>query len=289
VAAGDLRPSRRDVLLGAVGLGLAAAGCAAKPSDAPVRTARSSSASGTLSAASATAAPKPVTIERVRSMARRTEVELVVIRPEGADPDLPVCLALHGRGETARTFVDLGLPEMLTSVVDYQGSSPFAVVAVDGGDSYWVARDPEDDPQLMLSDDVPKWLGERGLATNPFAVLGISMGGYGALNYARNPNKPAVAVISPALFLSWPEAADREVFANEQRWRATDPLQNVPAYVGVPVGVWCGESDPFVDGARELVEQFRPARAEIEPGDHDEVYWRNVLPEALKFVGERLA
>jgi S-formylglutathione hydrolase FrmB len=221
-------------------------------------------------------------------MARRTEVELIVIRPENAEPDLPVCLALHGRGEGAGMFLDLGVPETLTSVVDYQGTPPFAVVAVDGGDSYWVAREPEDDPQLMLTDDLPEWLAERGLATNPFAVLGISMGGYGALNYAANPNDPTVAAISPALFLSWPEAATRDVFATEQQWRDTDPLQNLRDFAGVPVGVWCGESDPFIDGTRQLVDRAKPAVAEIKPGDHTAAYWRKVLPDALKFVGSRL-
>lgn len=229
-----------------------------------------------------------MTIERVRSLARRKEVELIVIRPEDADPELPVCLALHGRGERAGMFIDLGLPEMLTSVVNYQGTSPFAVVAVDGGDSYWVARDPEDDPQLMLTEDVPQWLGERGLVTNPFAVLGISMGAYGALNYASNLNDPAVAAISPALFLSWPEASSRDAFESEQQWRSTDPLQNLPKFAGVPIGMWCGESDPFIDGARLLAEKAELSVSEIEPGGHDAAYWRKVLPDALKFVGSRI-
>jgi S-formylglutathione hydrolase FrmB len=229
-----------------------------------------------------------VTTERVRSISRRTEVELVIIRPEDAPPELPVCLALHGRGESANMFVELGVPDMLTSVVNYQGAPPFAVVAVDGGDNYWVARDPEDDPQLMLSDDIPKWLDERGLVTSPFAVLGISMGGYGALNYASNLRSPTVAVISPAVFLSWPEAESRDVFANERRWRETDPLQNLSKFTGVPIGMWCGESDPFIDGARELSEAAKLEVAEFEPGGHDAAYWRKVLPEALKFVGGRI-
>lgn len=231
---------------------------------------------------------KPVTVERIRSMSRRTEVELVIIRPEDPEPNLPVCLALHGRGARANQFVELGVPKMLNSLVNYQGTPPFAVVAVDGGDSYWVARDEEDDPQLMLSDEVPKWLGERGLASNPFAVLGISMGGYGALNYAANLNNPAVAAISPALFLSWPEAASRDAFADEEHWRRTDPLQNLSKVSGVPMGVWCGDDDPFIDGARLLIERAKPAVGEIEPGDHEPSYWRKVLPDALKFVGTRI-
>ncbi|MGH3761230.1 alpha/beta hydrolase [Actinophytocola sp.] len=229
-----------------------------------------------------------MTRERIRSLSRRTEVELVVIRPEDAPANLPVCLALHGRGEGAGMFVDLGVPKMLSSVVNYQGTQPFAVVAVDGGDSYWVARDEEDDPQLMLSDELPTWLEERGLATNPFAVLGISMGAYGAFNYAVNLNDPIVAAISPAMFLSWPEARARDVFVDEEQWADTDPLRQLDALAGVPVGVWCGESDPFIDSTRELVERVQPAVAGIEPGDHDEVFWRKVLPEALKFVGQRV-
>lgn len=229
-----------------------------------------------------------MTVERVRSANRRKDVELIVMRPEDAEPELPVCLALHGRDQGASMFVDLGVPEILTSIVNYQGIPPFAVVAMDGGDSYWVAQDDQDDPQAMLTEDVPTWLTQRGLVNNPFAVVGISMGGYGALNYAGNLNDPAVAAISPALFLSWPEAESREAFVSEDRWRQTDPLQNMSKFSGVPLGMWCGESDPFVDGARQLAENADVTVAEFEPGGHDDAYWRKVLPDALKFIGNRI-
>jgi S-formylglutathione hydrolase FrmB len=246
------------------------------------------------SAAKPRKAGKRVTRERVRSLSRHTEVELVVIRPEDAEPNLPVCVALHGRGEGAGMFVDLGVPKMLSSAVNYQGTPPYAIVAVDGGDQYWVPSEDDagdesaDDPQAMLTEELPGWLEERGLATNPFAVLGISMGGYGAFNYATNFNDPAIAAISPALFLSWPEAKDRNVFATEEQWTDTDPLRKVDALAGVPMGVWCGESDPFLDATQQLVDRAKPAIADIGPGDHDEIYWRKVLPYAIKFVGKRL-
>jgi enterochelin esterase-like enzyme len=232
-------------------------------------------------------AAKPVTRERVHSLSRQTDVDLVIIRPEHAEPDLPVCLALHGRGESAGWFVDLGLPGMLNRAIKKKGVPPFAVVAVDGGDTYWV-RHKDDDPQAMLDDELPDWLEARSLATNPFAVLGISMGGYGAFNYATNPNDPAVAAISPAIFRNWAEASERDVFADEREWADTDPLRNLDALTGTPLGVWCGESDPFIDATRELVRRAHPAVGDIEPGDHDEDFWRKVLPDALRFVGQRL-
>jgi S-formylglutathione hydrolase FrmB len=257
-----------------------------------VRAARTQPGSQTLSPATgrSSAKPaKPVIRERIRSEARGTEVELVIIRPADSEPNLPVCLALHGRDSNAGMFVDLGVPRTLSSIVDYQGTPPFAVVAVDGGDSYWVATEEGDDPQAMLTDELPGWLGERGLATNPFAVLGISMGGYGAFNYAGAAlNDPALAAISPAIFLSWPEASARDVFADEKQWEDTDPLRHLDALAGAPIGVWCGESDPFIDATHELVDRAKPEVADIEVGDHDEEFWRKVLPDALKFVGDRI-
>jgi len=225
-----------------------------------------------------------VTVEHVRSAARGTEVQLITMRPKGVTGELPVCLALHGRGADASMFVDLGVPGMLDSLVS-GGSLPFAVVSVDGGDDYWVgAKDPADDPQRMLTEELPDWLGDRGLATQPFAVLGISMGGYGALNYARGLGSPTVAVLSPALFLSWSEAQTKDVFASEEAWQATDPLQHVQDLSGVPLGVWCGTQDPFLDATRDLVDSVQPKVAAIGEGDHDAAYWTRVLPAALDFV-----
>src|SRR5262249_46224444 len=154
-----------------------------------------------------------------------TAVELITTRPLGVSGVLQVCLALHGKGNTAAMYLDLGVPEMLTALVN-AGVPPFAVVSVDGGDNYWVPRG-SDDPQGMLTEGIPIWLGTRSLGTLPFAVLGISMGAYGALNYARNPGLSACAVISAALFDSWTDAKTRNAFADQAQWEATEPLRHL--------------------------------------------------------------
>ncbi|MFL6140345.1 MAG: alpha/beta hydrolase [Labedaea sp.] len=239
-------------------------------------------------AAPTTKTVDPVTTEQVHSPARNTTVQLVTIRPRGFEGKLQVCLALHGRGATAQVYLDLGVPAMLDAVVA-AGVPPFAVVAMDGGsDSYWVAKDKSDDPQRMLTEDLPTWLGNRGFATLPFAALGISMGSYGALNYARNPGLSSVAAISSALFESWTDAKSRNVFADEATWEATEPLRHIDEIRPVQLGVWCGLSDPFINQSRQLVDRARPRIAAIGTGAHDDAYWRRVLPEALRFVGETL-
>jgi pimeloyl-ACP methyl ester carboxylesterase len=231
---------------------------------------------------------EPVTVQRMSSAARGTDVDLVLISPEGVPASgLPVCLALHGRGARARTFPELGLPAALTAAVR-AGVPPFAIAAVDG-DHYWVDVGDEDDPQKMLAEEVPTWVKQRDLRP-PSAVFGISMGGFGALRFARaHPDLKATAVASAALFVSWPDARARKVFSGEANWRAEEPLLHTGELRGADLGVWCGESDPFEGADRRLVKAVSPAVSSFSPGKHEDEYWRGVLPDVLKFVGQRLA
>jgi hypothetical protein len=254
---------RRTVLTGAALLGLGGCGPPPAPGPAP--------------------APGPVTVEQHTSATRRRDVEVVTMRPTGQPGDLPVCLLLHGRGSTARTFVDLGVPRFLTAARD-AGVPPFAAVAVDCGAGYFTAH-PDDDAMRMLTDEVPGWVGRP-----PVAALGISMGGFGALRLARVRRElRAVALLSPALFLSWPDARARNAFADEAEWAADEPLRHLPEIAGTPVGLWIGEDDPFVAAARRFVTGARPDPAVIGPGAHDDAFWLRVLPDALAFVGRHAA
>lgn len=230
----------------------------------------------------------PVTVHRVPSAARGTDVDLVLITPEGVPASgLPVCVALHGRGAQARTFLSLGVPQLLTAAVR-AGTPPFAVVAVDG-DHYWVDVGSGDDPQRMLTEELPGWLTARDLRPAS-AVFGVSMGGFGALRFARaHPDLKAVATASAALFVSWPDARSRKVFAGEDNWRAEEPLLHTGELRAGRLGVWCGESDPFLGADRKLVKAVSPAAARFSPGKHEDEYWRGILPDVLKFVGQRLS
>lgn len=229
----------------------------------------------------------PVESGRVRSAARGRDVDLVVMRPAGAQAELPVCLALHGRGAGAKSFVDMGIPKFLTAAVR-DGVPPFAVVAVDGGASYFVSRDGKDDPRRMLVDELPGWLAERGLAA-PAGAFGISMGAFGVLRLARDRRDlRAVAVVGPALFRSWAEAQGRNAFRDERQWAANEPLRHTDDIAGVPLGVWCGTDDPFVDAARELVDRTDPTLAVIGPGAHEGGYFLRVTPDVIRFIGTRI-
>lgn len=276
--------SRRDMLSAGAGVLLTSAACSTQP------TANASPRRG--HAAEARAAP-PVTIDRVHSPARGRDVDLVVMRPEGVPAaDLPVCVALHGRGLNAREFLGLGVPQQLSQAVR-AGLPPFAVAAVDGA-HYWVQTEHGDDPQRMLWTELPGWLRHRGLARGtggvPSAVLGISMGGFGALCYARSRlTLSALAVCSPALFRSWPDARARKVFHNRLQWEVNEPLHHLGPLPTTAMGVWCGTEDPFAPAARRLAAEKHPRVAEFTRGRHTSKYWKSVMPSVVHFLGEQLA
>ncbi|KZB84688.1 alpha/beta hydrolase [Amycolatopsis regifaucium] len=274
--------SRRGLLLGAAALGGAAllSGCDAekRPLVGPPPVAPPHSPAPLTEA---------VTVQRMRSAARNREVNLVIIAPDSASRvGLPVCVALHGRGADARTFLDLGVQDALNKVVA-AGLPGFAVAAVDG-DNYWVDVGKGDDPQRMLSEELPGWLAQRQLRP-PSAMFGISMGGFGALRYAReHKDLKAVAVAGAALFVSWPDAKSRKVFADRAQWESHEPLLHTDELNGDATGVWCGNSDPFAGADRKLIKALDPAVGKMTPGEHNDDFWRGVMPEAFKFVGERI-
>ncbi|MET9226544.1 hypothetical protein [Lentzea sp. NPDC003310] len=170
----------------------------------------------------------------------------------------PVVLVLHGRGGSVRWWEELGLPRFLNG-------HGFRCAVVNGGEDYWVNLDPP----------------------VPFeAALGISMGGFGVLDLATRRSLKAVAAISPALFPSWEDAERIDGFASREVWEAHEPLRHRERITS-PVGVWCGREDPFHDPAVELARAVG-AVGSFEHGEHSDGYWRRVLPEALRFIGDRV-
>lgn len=237
-----------------------------------------------------------VIVERVHSQARNRDVDLVTMFPKDVPRQgLPVCLMLHGRYGDARKSAG-GLPTWLSDAVASGSIPPFAFLAVDGGaNTYW-HHHRGDDPMWMLLDEVPRWLAERDLAGddgNPFAVSGISMGGFGALLYARRRHERgiplrAAGVVAPALITQWSEMRKRMAFANQREWAALDPLRHIDALGDLPLGVWCGTRDRFITGTREFIAQAHPEYWSTTLGGHNSRYYRQALPELIQFVGRHV-
>jgi S-formylglutathione hydrolase FrmB len=237
--------------------------------------------------------PEPVVrAERVYSVARGREVRLVTVLPiEMPIKDLPVCLFLHGLRSTAAGAIPASVVNLVVRSVAHDRIPPFALVAVDGGDSYWHQNRPGDDPMRMLLAELPAWLRARHLGS-VFAASGFSMGGFGSLLYARrraergDALRGAVAV-SPGL-MEWSEMRKRGAFRDEREWAGLDPRNNVGALGGTSVAVWCGAQDAFAAGTREFISAARPRIGRILPGRHDGRFQDVVAEDQVEFLGDVL-
>ena len=219
-----------------------------------------------------------VRLEQVYSHARGRTVDLFTAVPHGhGDGDgagLPVCLILHGVTATPADYQGFGLGRFLTAAVQ-RGASPFVLAGADGGLLYW-EPDPgsADNPQKMVTDELPGWLADRGFDTTRVAAWGWSMGGYGVLRLGEV--KPgwlrAVAAFSPDVTHS-----DR-VVTDDGVYRTT------------PLGIWIGRSDPLFADVRAFVAKLprRPRILAYGAGAHTRAYWDSVTLPAFVFLGAAL-
>ena len=204
------------------------------------------------------------------------EVGWAISYPPGhpTDAGLPVLLVLHGAsGDHGSPVSALGMDRFLALATD-AGVAPFAIAAVDGGQSYWRPQPDGTDSSRMLVDEFLPLLARRGLDTATLALGGWSMGGYGALRLAGLGAVPvrAVAVLSPALSEE-DGVADRPELLSE-----------------VPLRIDCGRGDPFYPNVRDFVDVLDPQPvASFGAGGHTSEYWRTVVPEQLRFVGGHLS
>ena len=129
------------------------------------------------------------------------------------------------------------------------------------------------------------------------AIGGLSMGGFGAYDFARlYPGRfCAVGGDSPALWVSGGESAagafdDAEDFGRHDVIGAaeegTDPY---PARLWIDVG----SEDPFRSAdtrfAAILKEKGLPVQLHIWPGGHDQSYWQSHWSSYLGFYADALA
>lgn len=216
----------------------------------------------------------------------------IVYPPGHEHARLPVLIALHGRGSDHTGFyAGLHLDRYLADVVG-QGTPPFAIAGVDGGDaSYWHRRQGTDPAGMVVHEFVPL-LARHGLITSRVGFYGWSMGAYGTIYLAERLGRRRVAVAiaeSPAIWHhSWQSAAG--AFDDAADWRRHDIWPHLAALRGIPLRIDCGASDGFAPVTRDLRARIHPTPAGgIEPGNHDAAFWDSQAAAALRFAGRHLA
>ena len=237
------------------------------------------------------------------SAARRRTVGYTIAYPPGhrRGDELPLVVMLHGYGGNHANALAGMSPAQAVALKSggRPGSAmarpPMALVTVDGGGGYWNPH-PGDDPMAMVVHELIPRCQRLGLGRPPHrvAVMGISMGGYGALLLAeRYPAVfSAVAAVSPAVWTSYPQArqANPGAFASAAAFAADDVITHAAAFGRRPVRIASGHDDPFYPGVQALARAL-PAGAVVAfgPGCHDASFFVAQEPPSLAFLASHLA
>lgn len=237
----------------------------------------------------AQAAPTMVTGSFVSAARGGVNTNWAIARPSGQTKSLRPVIALHGKGSDTSTVMAGGVEQGLAQAVD-AGLPPFAVVAVDGGGSYWHKRTSGENSGAMVLDELIPMLGSQGLDTSRVAFLGWSMGGYGALLLGGRlgPGRTAaICAVSPALWLS-PGAAAPGAFDGADDF-AANSVFGMPALASIPIRVDCGDSDPFYAATKQFIAQLpNPPAGGFSPGGHNGGFWSSQLPAELTWMAPLL-
>jgi len=235
---------------------------------------------------------------RFYSAARQRTVGYTIAYPPAHRPgdSLALIVMLHGYGNDHATALFAMTPaQALALRIGGAGLAPMAMVTVDGGDGYWNPH-PRDDPMAMVVDELIPFCQRKGLGVAPHQIglMGISMGGYGALAIAeRNPGLvSAVAAISPAVWTSYPQAhaANAGAFVSAPAFAAGDVIAHAALLQGIPVRVASGVDDPFHPGVEALASVLPSASTVVfSTGCHTDPFFLEQEPPSLAFLSRYLA
>ena len=245
------------------------------------------------------------------------DVPYCIILPPSYDAEkdrlYPVLYFLHGLGENSQLLINSGGMDLINDLWAQNKIGEFVIVAPDGGRSFYInSRDGrvryED---FFIREFIPYIESHYRIHADRRArgVMGVSMGGYGALRLAfRYPQMfGSASAHSAALVEKLPTGGMSDAQGallgrvlggafgsppDAAYWKQENPftlVRNGPRPSGLKIYFDCGTEDDFGfdAGARQfhelLVSRGIPNEFHLYPGGHDWSYVAEHFPASLQF------
>jgi enterochelin esterase family protein len=222
----------------------------------------------------------------------------------------PVIYVLHGLFESHLFWERRGLSAVLAELRQERALPELLVVAVDGGNSFFLNGPLGRYEDLVTRDIVARvessYRVEKGRSSR--MLLGVSMGGYAALRIAfTHPELFGAVSAHSAMLLQqiptpqagagrWHMDAFKRAFGDPidaALWAASDPLalaKHLDPAAAPALRFDCGAQDRFgLFEGNQALHRLLDARGvahefALPPGDHGYEYVRSVLAASLRFL-----
>jgi S-formylglutathione hydrolase FrmB len=211
---------------------------------------------------------------------------------------LHLVILLHGVYASHWAWTALGGAHLVADALAREGSvEGFALAmpsdGLDGHGSGYVTTHAGK-VESWIIDEVPRVAALAMPGVDPVAsisVIGLSMGGFGALSLGAWHGGRVRAAVGMSAITRFEEMEpfvgplDRYTIDPERRSVRNGLIRNQDQLPRLSID--CGTDDPLLDGNRRLHSELDAAGIEHRwaehPGGHDWSYWHARLPEALRF------
>ena len=235
------------------------------------------------------ARPPKVLNVQLKSKLMGREMSDVLVVPADGGKGRPLLVFLHGYGAAPSDMVDAAVLAALRGL----GDRAPVVFLPEGDIGWWHDRGEGPWGSYILREAIPQALARSGADPQHVAIGGISMGGFGALNFGRVAPKRFCAVggHSPAVFRS--EAEDiGGAFDDETDFTRHDLIRiaHKESPYDAPVWIDIGNRDQLRPGAAALAHELEADGADVSfhvwPGEHNGRYWDAHFADYLRFYAD---
>jgi S-formylglutathione hydrolase FrmB len=220
------------------------------------------------------------------SPAMGQHVSYTVILPDAGEGPFPVLMQLHGLTDSHAGWVQY------SNIARHAAGYPMMIVFPDSGTGAyldWIGHDrigKRNYESLIVTDITNHLLRHFNVTDGPWAIGGLSMGGYGSMRLGLKYANRFKSIWSHSSKFEWEGITESRMFADPQDTDVRFHARNVAVMADKPVITFdCGTEDELLEESR----RFHTFLDEIglehtyneHPGGHEWDYWDKHVQPAL--------